>query len=305
MTAPAPTPLPQHRFRSGSARAALLLPRFPHHVDRLVRFEHRHVDAERRAARVRLPTHGQGLDGRPARLRPARAAADPGHPRRRDRRSIRPSPVADRHADRAAGVLGGARTAGSPPSAAIWALFVVQLGVGIGNASNAPAWSAMLPTLVDTSRPARCDLTQLGDDQRVACRRPDHRRRAQCDGRHDVADLPHQRRHLSVRGRRPLLGASRRPDGGPSMETGWRLLTSGIRSSGPARCSARILLTLTTFSLFCVAVRRIVPGCRPAQLRHRREVAAVQVALRDLGFRSLPRRPGRRHGASSIRTSVA
>ncbi len=33
--------------------------------------------------------------------------------------------------------------------APIWALFLVQMGVGIGNALNMPAWSAMLPTLVD------------------------------------------------------------------------------------------------------------------------------------------------------------
>lgn len=32
--------------------------------------------------------------------------------------------------------------------APIWSLFLVALGVGIGNALNAPAWSAMLPTLV-------------------------------------------------------------------------------------------------------------------------------------------------------------
>ena len=32
--------------------------------------------------------------------------------------------------------------------AAIWMLFLMQLGVGIGNALNAPAWSASLPTLV-------------------------------------------------------------------------------------------------------------------------------------------------------------
>lgn len=32
--------------------------------------------------------------------------------------------------------------------AAIWLLFLMQLGVGIGNALNAPAWSAALPTLV-------------------------------------------------------------------------------------------------------------------------------------------------------------
>ena len=32
--------------------------------------------------------------------------------------------------------------------APIWSMFVVALGVGIGNALNAPAWSAMLPTLV-------------------------------------------------------------------------------------------------------------------------------------------------------------
>ena len=32
--------------------------------------------------------------------------------------------------------------------APIWSLFLVALGVGVGNALNAPAWSAMLPTLV-------------------------------------------------------------------------------------------------------------------------------------------------------------
>ncbi|MFZ4720325.1 MAG: MFS transporter [Ilumatobacteraceae bacterium] len=32
--------------------------------------------------------------------------------------------------------------------APIWSIFLVSLGVGIGNALNAPAWSAMLPTLV-------------------------------------------------------------------------------------------------------------------------------------------------------------
>lgn len=32
--------------------------------------------------------------------------------------------------------------------APIWALFVVAFGVGVGNALNAPAWAAMLPTLV-------------------------------------------------------------------------------------------------------------------------------------------------------------
>ncbi len=37
--------------------------------------------------------------------------------------------------------------------APIWSIFLVALGVGIGNALNAPAWSAMLPTLV-----SRADL---------------------------------------------------------------------------------------------------------------------------------------------------
>ncbi|HTH05826.1 MAG TPA: MFS transporter [Ilumatobacteraceae bacterium] len=32
--------------------------------------------------------------------------------------------------------------------APIWSIFLVALGVGVGNALNAPAWSAMLPTLV-------------------------------------------------------------------------------------------------------------------------------------------------------------
>ncbi|MFM2070782.1 MAG: hypothetical protein RLZZ623_1045 [Actinomycetota bacterium] len=33
-------------------------------------------------------------------------------------------------------------------NAPLWSLFVVAMGVGIGNALNAPAWSAMLPTMV-------------------------------------------------------------------------------------------------------------------------------------------------------------
>jgi MFS family permease len=33
--------------------------------------------------------------------------------------------------------------------APMWSIFLVALGVGVGNALNAPAWSAMLPTLVD------------------------------------------------------------------------------------------------------------------------------------------------------------
>ena len=33
-------------------------------------------------------------------------------------------------------------------NAPIWSIFLVAFGVGIGNALNAPAWSAMLPTLV-------------------------------------------------------------------------------------------------------------------------------------------------------------
>lgn len=37
--------------------------------------------------------------------------------------------------------------------APIWSIFLVSLGVGVGNALNAPAWSAMLPTLV-----SRADL---------------------------------------------------------------------------------------------------------------------------------------------------
>lgn len=35
--------------------------------------------------------------------------------------------------------------------APVWSIFLVSLGVGIGNALNAPAWSAMLPTLVSRS----------------------------------------------------------------------------------------------------------------------------------------------------------
>ena len=36
-------------------------------------------------------------------------------------------------------------------NAPVWSIFLVSLGVGVGNALNAPAWSAMLPTLVSRS----------------------------------------------------------------------------------------------------------------------------------------------------------
>ncbi len=62
---------------------------------------------------------------------------------------------------------------------AIWALFVVQLGVGIGNALNAPAWAAALPTLVHRQDLSGAISLNSINDQRFARGRPDHRRRAE------------------------------------------------------------------------------------------------------------------------------
>ena len=56
----APTDALPHPHRPGTARAAFVVPRLPEDVDRAVRVEHRHVDAE---------LHAAGLHRRPHRVR--------------------------------------------------------------------------------------------------------------------------------------------------------------------------------------------------------------------------------------------
>ncbi len=143
--------------------------------------------------------------------------------------------------------------------AAIWALFLVQMGVGIGNALNQPAWAAMLPTLVDRQDlPGAIALNSTNiNASRVI-------------GPIIVAGL-------SVMGVTTsqffLINAVTylfviaalasvhlpTPTAVPH-ETGRRLFTSGIRLVRASPVSTRILLTLTTFSLLSLPYVGLFPA---------------------------------------------
>ena len=68
-------PPPTTRRSDWHRRRGAAPSRLPDDVARVVRLEHRHVDADARAARVHRRPHRFGDVGRPVRLRPARSAA--------------------------------------------------------------------------------------------------------------------------------------------------------------------------------------------------------------------------------------
>jgi len=144
-------------------------------------------------------------------------------------------------------------------NAAIWALFIVQMGVGIGNALNAPAWAAALPTLVNRQDlPGAISLNSTNiNGSRVV-------------GPIIVAGL-------SVLGCTTaqfflinavtylfVIGALLRihlpnPTAVPH-EAGRRLLTSGIRLVRANPVASRILSVLTIFSLFSLPYVGLFPA---------------------------------------------
>jgi MFS family permease len=144
-------------------------------------------------------------------------------------------------------------------NSAIWALFMVQLGVGIGNSLNLPAWSAALPTLVSRrDLPGAISLNSTNiNGSRVV-------------GPIIVAGLSvvgvttaqffliNAATYLFVIAALLRLHLPR-PAGVPH-ETGRRLLTSGIRLVRANPVSRRILLALTTFSLFSLPYVGLFPA---------------------------------------------
>jgi len=133
--------------------------------------------------------------------------------------------------------------------APMWSIFVVALGVGAGNALNAPAWSAMLPTLVAIEDlPGAVSLNS-----------------AMINGSRVIGPI------LVVLLR--SIGASiaeifiinaitylfvvfalirttvPMPSGTGSRLTGWRQLTSGLQVARSHKVAGRLLVSLFTFSL--------------------------------------------------------
>jgi MFS family permease len=144
-------------------------------------------------------------------------------------------------------------------NSAIWALFIVQLGVGTGNALNAPAWSAALPTLVNRQDlPGAISLNSTNiNGSRVV-------------GPIIVAGLSllgvttaqffliNAVTYLFVIG--ALLSVHLPKPTAVPHETGRRLLTSGIRLVRANPVSTRILLALATFSLLSLPYVGLFPA---------------------------------------------
>jgi MFS family permease len=258
MTATTAAPLPQHHFRPGSARAALTYPDF-----RTMWIGSFASNIGTWMQNVVLPAYVYQRTGKAsvvallvfAQLGPLLILAIPG------------GVIADRFDRRrwliamqaVQLVFSAALAPLAAHNAAIWALFMVQLGVGIGNALNMPAWSAMLPTLVN-----RQDLTgaislnsTMVNGSRVV-------------GPIIVAGLSvvgvttaqffliNAVTYLFVIG--ALLSVHLPSPVVAHHETGRRLLTSGIRLVKASPVSTRILVTLTTFSLFSLPYVGLFPA---------------------------------------------
>ena len=94
----------------------------------------------------------------------------------------------------------------------LWTLFAAQLGIGIANALNAPAFQSSMPLLVHRQDLPGRHQPQLGDDQRHPRGRPDPRRNPGHRRPDRLADLPRQRGDLPVLHRRAADRAdARRP----------------------------------------------------------------------------------------------
>lgn len=132
--------------------------------------------------------------------------------------------------------------------APIWALFVAALGVGIGNALNAPAWSAMLPTLVsraDLPGSISLNSTMINGSRVigpiiVAVLAPLGVSTSQFFLFNAVTYL-----FVVV----ALLSLRFRPPSTVAQERGWRQLTAGLRLARSKPVASRLLASLTTFSL--------------------------------------------------------
>ena len=258
MTATPSSPLPQHRFRPGSARAALSYPDF-----RTMFFGSFASNVGTWMQNVVLPAYIYQRTGKAsivallvfAQLGPLLILAIPG------------GVIADRFDRRnwliamqtVQLVFSAALAPLASHNSAIWALFMVQLGVGIGNALNAPAWSAALPTLVhrqDIAGAISLNSTMINGSRVVgpiivAGLSVVGVTTAQFFLLNAVTYLFVIAALASVHFESPAV---------VHHETGMRLLTSGIRLVRANPVSKRILLALTTFSLLSLPYVGLFPA---------------------------------------------
>ena len=258
MTAATSTQFPQHRHRPGSARAALSYPAF-----RTMWIGSFASNIGTWMQNVVLPAYVYQRTGKAsvvallvfAQLGPLLVLAIPGGviADRFDRRKWLISMQSVQL------VFSAALAPLAAHNSAIWALFIVQLGVGIGNALNAPAWAAALPTLVNRQDlPGSISLNSTNiNGSRVV-------------GPIIVAGLSllgcttaqffliNAATYLFVIA--ALLRIRLPHPTSVPHETGRRLLTSGIRLVRASPVSTRILLALTTFSLFSLPYVGLFPA---------------------------------------------
>jgi MFS family permease len=142
--------------------------------------------------------------------------------------------------------------------APVWSIFLVALGVGVGNALNAPAWSAMLPTLVskaDLSGSVSLNSLTINGSRVVgpiivAVLRSFGVSIAQIF-------LINAATYLFVVF---ALLATTIPKPGARHEVGWRALSSGIRIARDRKPVGRLLLTIFSFSLLSLPYVGLFPA---------------------------------------------
>ncbi|MEX0847520.1 MAG: MFS transporter [Ilumatobacteraceae bacterium] len=143
--------------------------------------------------------------------------------------------------------------------APIWSLFLVAMCVGIGNALNAPAWSAMLPTLVskaDLAGSISLNSTMINGSRvigpiLVAGLRPLGVSTAEIFVLNAATYLFVVFALLSVH--LPSIG-------GVAREKGMRQFTSGLRLARSIPVASRLLIALTTFSLLSLPYVGLFPA---------------------------------------------
>lgn len=143
--------------------------------------------------------------------------------------------------------------------APLWSLFLVALGVGVGNALNAPAWSAMLPTLVSRSDLAgsiSLNSTMINGSRVigpiiVAALSPFGVTSAQFFLINAVTYLFVVFALVSVHLRRPAH---------VHHEPGWRQFSAGLRLARGQPVTARLLISLATFSFLSLPYVGLFPA---------------------------------------------
>lgn len=143
--------------------------------------------------------------------------------------------------------------------APVWALFMVALGVGVGNALNAPAWSAMLPTLVsrdDLPGSISLNSTMINGSRVigpiiVAVLSPFGVTSSQFFLFNAVTYL------FVVFA---LVSVHLPPPPKVAHEKGWRQFTAGVRLARSKPVAGRLLISLTTFSFLSLPYVGLFPA---------------------------------------------